>query len=77
MCLVLQPDLPPGLIANVIAGDSAPVDRPLDPNIRTFLRGMEEIERLNLMSTETAAEILGSYTQVPAIRDSTLPPLEK
>ena len=64
MALVLNPTLPPDLVDHVIIGDSAPVDRPLDSNIPTFLYGMREIERLNLSTREEAIAVLQRYTEV-------------
>ena len=66
MALVLNPELPPDLVDHVIIGDSAPVDRPLDSNIPTFLYGMREIEQMNLSTREEAVEVLQRYTEVCA-----------
>ena len=52
------------IIENVIIGDMATTDRPLDANDSIFLKAMAEIERGDLQSKEDAVKILERYTKV-------------
>ena len=64
MALALQPDLPPGLLANLVVVDSAPINRDLDTQIFRYIDGMKDVERQNVGTKEAAAEILAQYTKV-------------
>ena len=64
MALALQPDLPPGLLANLVVVDSAPINRDLDTQIFRYIDGMKDVERQNVRTKEAAAEILAQYTKV-------------
>jgi len=66
MTLALRPDLPPDLLSNVVIGDTAPVDRPLDSDVRIFLRAMADVEARNLRTREEAIEVLRQHTQSKA-----------
>ena len=61
MTAALTQDPEFSVIENVIIGDMAPTDRPLDASDSIFLKAMAEIEGGDLQSKE---EILERYTKV-------------
>ena len=64
MTAALTQDPEFSVIENVIIGDMAPTDRPLDASDSIFLKAMAEIERGDLQSKEDAVKILERYTKV-------------
>ena len=64
MTAALTQDPEFSIIENVIIGDMAPTDRPLDASDSIFLKAMAEIERGDLQSKEDAVKILERYTKV-------------
>jgi pimeloyl-ACP methyl ester carboxylesterase len=54
----------PSLIANLIAVDNAPVDAALKSDFRSYVKGMQEVEKAKVKKQMEADQILKPYAKV-------------
>jgi pimeloyl-ACP methyl ester carboxylesterase len=54
----------PSLIANLVVVDNAPIDAVLQSDFHSYVKGMKDVERAQVMSQKQADELLKPYAKV-------------
>lgn len=64
MSFALHPDLPHGILSNLIVADITPSKGGIGPEFQGYVKGMQKIEASKLSSRKEAQDILSEYEQV-------------
>lgn len=67
MALALNPDLPDGLLSQLIVADIAPSKGPLSSEFAGYMEAMKKIEDSNVHSRKEAQDILKPYEPVSVL----------
>lgn len=64
MTFALDPELPQGLLSNLIVADIAPSKGDLSPEFTGYVQGMQKIEKSKVSSRKEAQDMLSEYEPV-------------
>jgi len=67
MALALSPDLPSGVLKNLIVADIAPSKGDLSDEFKGYIEGMKKIEAAKVSSRKEAQDLLANYESVRKI----------
>jgi hypothetical protein len=73
MSAALNPDLPIGMLSNLIVADIAPSKGDLSSEFRGYIEGMKKIDASKVSTRKEAQEILLQYEKVCPQIDTRLP----
>jgi pimeloyl-ACP methyl ester carboxylesterase len=54
----------PSLVANLVVVDNAPIDTALQSDFHSYVQGMKDVERAQVVSQKQADELLKPYAKV-------------
>ncbi|TRM66202.1 Alpha/Beta hydrolase protein [Schizophyllum amplum] len=76
MSVALDPDLPTGLLENLIVEDIAPSKGAMSPEFQGYIKGMQAVEAAKVKSRKEAMHILTQWEKDPAVLQFLLTNLE-